>query len=289
MKCQQKKRKGLKKGMIIDKNENIKNPLLTHQRYHSLKGSTRRRKMHTLRSLRIFLSKLQLTLPFFEVLTQMPTYVKFLKDIIAHRRELNDVDYVDLNANCSVIIQNVMPKKRGDNGAFTIPIYIGDVSIATTLCDLGAGISLMPLSLFEKLIGSLTPTSLGLRLVDKTTRIPRGVLIDGLIEIGEFYVPVDMLEMEETSETSIILVRHFLNTVKALTNCGDGRIKLDLRHDKVKFYLKKITNAPTSSRNCSLIDVIDTLDAYDAFKNDCELRSFESDLMSLDDSDLSII
>ncbi|CAM8890818.1 unnamed protein product [Rhodiola kirilowii] len=119
------------------------------------------------------LRKLNITLPFTEVLTQIPSYAKFLKDIVSHRRDISEHDTVALNLECSAIIQNLLPKKLKDPGSFSIPIMIGDLCIQDALCDLGASISLMPYSLCSKLdMGTLTPTSISLRLADRSSRVP---------------------------------------------------------------------------------------------------------------------
>ncbi|CAM8920123.1 unnamed protein product [Rhodiola kirilowii] len=146
------------------------------------------------------LRKVNITLPFTEVLTQIPSYAKFLKDIVSHRRDISEHDTVALNLGCSAIIQNPLPRKLKDPGSFSIPIKIGDICINDALCDLGASISLMPYSLCSKLdMGTLTPTSISLRLADRSSRIPKGILEDVPIKVGNFYIPVDffVLEMEE--------------------------------------------------------------------------------------------
>ena len=58
---------------------------------------------------------------------------------------------------CSSFLQS--PVKLQDPGAFSIPCCIGDMQIEGTLCDLGASVSLMPLSLYQWLhLLDLTPT-----------------------------------------------------------------------------------------------------------------------------------
>ncbi|CAM8900069.1 unnamed protein product [Rhodiola kirilowii] len=47
--------------------------------------------------------KLYVTMPFTEVITQAPSYARFLKDVITCRRTIEDVDTVSLNGECSAI------------------------------------------------------------------------------------------------------------------------------------------------------------------------------------------
>ena len=64
------------------------------------------------------------------------------------------------------------PKKLGDPGVPTIPCSINRNYVKTALCDLGAGVSVMPLSLYRRLeLNNLTPTEISLQMADKSTAI----------------------------------------------------------------------------------------------------------------------
>ncbi|CAM8878117.1 unnamed protein product [Rhodiola kirilowii] len=224
------------------------------------------------------LKKLYVTLPFHEVITQNPTYAKFLKDIVSNRRVIEESSMVALNAECSAIVQSRMPRKMQDQGSFSIPISIGKIEIDRALCDLGASISLIPYSLYEKIdMGELHPTTISLKLADRSSRVPNGVLRDVPIKVGKFFIPVDfyVLDMDSEQETPVILGRPFLNTVEAVIKCGEGSIELKIGNEKLKFFLKNAMKAPTSSFECNMLDI------------SCEpfgLTSFESEVMDLDDS-----
>ncbi|CAM8948467.1 unnamed protein product [Rhodiola kirilowii] len=226
------------------------------------------------------LKKLYVTLPFHEVITQNPTYAKFLKDIVSNRRVIEESSMVALNVECSAIVQSRMPKKMQDNGSFSIPISFGKIEIDRALCDLGASISLIPYSLFEQIdVGELHPTTISLKQADRSSRIPRGILRDVPIKVGKFFIPVDfyVLEMDVEQEMPVILGRPFLNTVEAVIRCGEGSIELKIGDEKLKIFLKNAMKAPTSSFECNLLDV--------SCEN-LELTSFESEVMELDDSSM---
>ena len=56
-----------------------------------------------------------------------------------------------------------VPKKLGDPGIPTIPCSIKNNYVKTALCDLGAGVSVMPFSLYKRLdLNKLTPTEISL-------------------------------------------------------------------------------------------------------------------------------
>ena len=59
--------------------------------------------------------------------------------------------------------KSVIPKKLGDLGVPTIPCSIKRYYLKTSLCDLGAGVSVMPLYLYHRLdLNKLTPTEISL-------------------------------------------------------------------------------------------------------------------------------
>ncbi|XP_074315076.1 uncharacterized protein LOC141651256 [Silene latifolia] len=89
------------------------------------------------------LGKLEVTLPFTEVILNMPTYTKFLKDILANKRALGDQEIVAMEEACSAHLLNKMPTKLGDPGSFSIPCVVGGVPISRALCDLGESVSVL--------------------------------------------------------------------------------------------------------------------------------------------------
>ncbi|XP_050919421.1 uncharacterized protein LOC127136960 [Lathyrus oleraceus] len=95
--------------------------------------------------------KLEINIPLLEALEQMPTYAKFMKDIIS-KRHTTDANPIILTETCSTILQGMnIPIKKKDRGAITILCTIGDRSFNKALIDLGASVSLMPLSIYKKL------------------------------------------------------------------------------------------------------------------------------------------
>jgi len=60
------------------------------------------------------------------------------------------------------------------------------------LCDLGASVSVMPKTVFDKLDYSmLTPTTMFLQLADQSVRYPAGIAENIPVKIYDFFVPVD--------------------------------------------------------------------------------------------------
>src|ERR1044072_5334596 len=116
--------------------------------------------------------KLQINIPFADALEKMPTYAKFMKDILSRRRKLRDLDEtIVMTENCSAILQRKLPQKIKDLGSFTIPVDIEGSSVSEALCDIGASINLMPLTMFKRLnLGEVTPTMISLQMADRTIK-----------------------------------------------------------------------------------------------------------------------
>ena len=48
--------------------------------------------------------KIEINIPFAEVINQMPTYTKFLKEILSKKRKIVEEGRVNLTATCNVVI-----------------------------------------------------------------------------------------------------------------------------------------------------------------------------------------
>ena len=77
----------------------------------------------------------------------MPSYAKFLKEILSNKTKLEEHEIVALTETYSTIIQNKLLTKLKDFGSFLFPYLIGNVSIDCALCDLRLNVSLMALSM----------------------------------------------------------------------------------------------------------------------------------------------
>ena len=89
-------------------------------------------------------------------------------------------------------------------------ITIGQSVHARGLCDLGASINLMPLSLYQKLgLGSLKRTTVILQLADRSIPRPEEVVEDVLVQVESLIFLVDfvVLDFELDSEVPFILAR----------------------------------------------------------------------------------
>ncbi|XP_078178563.1 uncharacterized protein LOC144572763 [Carex rostrata] len=205
---------------------------------------------------------LHITIPFTEALTQMPTYAKFLKDILSNKRSLGGHERVKLTEQCSAILNRELPPKLGDPGKFSIPCKIGKATIKRALCDLGASVSLMPRTIFERMgVGELRPTRMTLQLADSSVRVPLGIVEDVPVLVGKFYVPADfvVMEMEEDKEIPIILGRPFLKTTRTLIDVENRTLTLRIGDEKVEFNLNRAMKCPSETETCCWLGVVDQL------------------------------
>ena len=105
------------------------------------------------------IEKLHVKIPFTEVITQIPSYAKFLKDILTNKCKLDDPRPLE----CNSIAENKLDKKEKDPGRFSIPCVLGSHVIDKALLDLGASVSLMSLAVCNRLnLGDIQPTRMSL-------------------------------------------------------------------------------------------------------------------------------
>ncbi|XP_062089643.1 uncharacterized protein LOC133796180 [Humulus lupulus] len=186
----------------------------------------------------------------------MPNYVKFLKDILTMKRRLGEFETVALTEGCSAILKNKVPPKLKDLGSFTIPYSIGGRDVGRALCDLGASINLMPMSIFKKLgIGEARPTTVTLQLAVHSMAHPEGKIEDVLVQVDKFTFLADfiIIDYEVDRYVPIILVTfNVFNTMRF----------------------------PDEVEECSRLSVIESIVAEkfhkEAFKDGVGVRSLEN-------------
>ena len=134
-----------------------------------------------------------------------------------------------------------------DPGSFTIPCSIGKYEFKKALCDFGASINLMPLSVVRRLsLGELIPTAITLQMADRSIARPEGVLEDVLVKVRKFIFPVDFVikKMEEDTLVPLLLGIPFLATGAALIDVQKGELTLRVGDELVHFNLNKSLEQP---------------------------------------------
>ena len=143
------------------------------------------------------------------------------------------------------------------------------------LCDSGASINLMPLSIAKRLsLGELTPTTITLQMADITLAHPKGILEDLLIKVGKFIFLVDfvVIDIEEDKQVPLLLGRPFLAIGAALIDVKKGELTLRVGNEAVHFNLNHSLKQPElSNADCEILEtkilISSVLNNYYIFQN----------------------
>nr|CAN76445.1 hypothetical protein VITISV_016876 [Vitis vinifera] len=203
------------------------------------------------------------------MIKQVPTYEKFLKDLCTIKRGLNVNKKAFLTEQVSAIIQCKSPLKYKDQGCPTISVMIGGKVVEKALLDLGASVNSLPYSVYKQLgLGELKPTSITLSLADRSVKIPRGIIEDVLVQVDNFYYPVDFVVLDtdpfvkEANYVPIILGKPFLATSNEIINCRNGLMQLtfgNMTLDLNILYMSKKLITPKEEEGPEEVCIIDTL------------------------------
>nr|GEU68647.1 hypothetical protein [Tanacetum cinerariifolium] len=131
-----------------------------------------------------------------------------------------------------------IPRKEEDPGSFTLPCFINNVCFNNALADLGASVSVIPLSTYLNLgLGELAHTKLTVKLADRTVKYPKGIAKNVLVGIGKFVFSVDfiILDMLEDIKVPLILERPFLSITHAKIDVFKKKITLSGGEEKIIF------------------------------------------------------
>ena len=151
----------------------------------------------------------------------MKHHIKNLLHVAYKVREL-EVEYAKLSEK--------LPAKLEDIFGPTIMINLG-VNEIVALCDLGANVSTIPKSLFDKLnLGSYNITDIKLHLADSTFKQAVGINENIVVQIKESLALLDLVivDMPKDPIAPIILGRPFLRTNKAWINLHEGNVRIEL-------------------------------------------------------------
>src|SRR3954468_3659521 len=171
---------------------------------------------------------------------KLPPYSRYMKYIVTNKRKVPNEAISTMLANYS--FSGKIPEKLGDLGIPTIPFSIKNNYVKTALCDLGAGVSVMPFSLYKRLcLEKLIPTDISLQMDDKSTTVPIGICEDVPVEVANSLILTDfvVLDMPEDGSMSIILGRPFLDTTCAIIDCNKGKVTFNVNDKEHTVYFQR--------------------------------------------------
>ncbi|GJX74066.1 hypothetical protein Tco_0312661 [Tanacetum coccineum] len=149
-------------------------------------------------------------------------------------------------------IDNSIPRKEKDPGSFTLPYYINNVFFDNALSDLGASISVMPLSTYPNLdLGELAHTKLIVELANRAVKYPKGIAENVLVDYMVIY--------DKNSFSKIIYV---------------SDLKTDSENDNDE------VNMPSFSSPEPTVSYFDDLDNFKDFEKEFPVIVYNDALMS---------
>ena len=112
-------------------------------------------------------NKVKINVPLLDIIQQVPSYAKILKDTCTKKRKANVPKKAFLATNISELLSGLISVKYKDPSCPTIACTIGQTEISHALLDLGVSINLLPLSKYQQhVLGELNPTRVTIQLVD---------------------------------------------------------------------------------------------------------------------------
>nr|XP_009798768.1 PREDICTED: uncharacterized protein LOC104244944 [Nicotiana sylvestris] len=188
---------------------------------------------------------------------------EFEKEVGVEEPSVVEIEKISENAQVQEENRETVKEKKEDPGAFTIPCTIGVHDFARTLCDNGASINFMPLSIYKKVgLCMPRPTSMILQMVDRSIKRPVGIVDDVLVKVGKFHLHADfvILDCAVDKDIPIILGRPLLVTGRALMDSERNEIKFCVNDEEVTFQESKGIKLPHEYESILVIDVVDEVD-----------------------------
>ncbi|KAL5764739.1 hypothetical protein ACOSQ2_017355 [Xanthoceras sorbifolium] len=199
------------------------------------------------------------------MIKKMPSYGKFFRELNKRKRQYEPNERVMISETVSVVLQQKFSLKLKDSGSFNIDTTVGNVKKERTMLDLGASINLIPYSVYIQLgLNELKPTSMSLLLADRSTRYPRGIVEDILIQMDKLIIPADfvVLDMDDarTTETDrpILLGRPFMATAQTIIDVQNGKLSMTVLRKTVEFQVFNAMKPSVNSCDCFSLDVSGT-------------------------------
>ncbi|KAJ9547297.1 hypothetical protein OSB04_019840 [Centaurea solstitialis] len=140
------------------------------------------------------IKRVDINVPLVDLIAGVPSYARFLKELVANKARMGTEEIAFLNAECSATLSDTL--KKGDPGSFIIPCYFGKSVSCRALADLGASINLMPLSFYQKLgLNDLKSTRMTIQLADRSIKYPVGIAEDVIVRVDSLGIGEDRITL----------------------------------------------------------------------------------------------
>nr|XP_016510198.1 PREDICTED: uncharacterized protein LOC107827561 [Nicotiana tabacum] len=185
------------------------------------------------------------------------------REEVKEKKRTTKIKVANVTHRISSIIATSTVQKKEYLGAFTIPCTIGAHDFARALCDNGASINFMPLSIYKQAgLGMPRPTSMRLQMADRSIKRPVGIVDDVLVKVEKFHLPADfvILDCAVDKEIPIVLGRPFLAISRELMYSKRNEIKFRVNDEEVTFQASKGMKLLHEYDSISVIDVVDEVE-----------------------------
>ncbi|XP_072071908.1 uncharacterized protein [Arachis hypogaea] len=208
--------------------------------------------------------KVEVTIPLFDAIHQVPKYVKFLKDLCMNKDRIHELETIPLESSISALMGAIL-EKCVDPGPCLVSCVIDGVQFIDCMCDFGACVSIMPLSVYLLLkLPPLKRSAARFILADKSIITVSGIAEDvlvnikGLIFLIDFHI-IEMPLSESERASSILLGRPFLRTSRFKLDAHSGTYSFEIDGRVVSFSLEKVMRHPPENHSIFRCDLIDNI------------------------------
>nr|XP_025685230.1 uncharacterized protein LOC112786020 [Arachis hypogaea] len=148
--------------------------------------------------------KVEVTIPLFDAIHQVPKYAKFLKDLCMNKDRIHELETIPLGSSISALIGAIL-EKYVDPGPCLVSYVIDGVQFIDCMCDLGACVSIMPLSVYYLLkLPPLKRSAARFVLADKSIITVMGIAEDVLVNIKGLIFPIDFHIIEMPPNGNVV-------------------------------------------------------------------------------------
>ncbi|XP_057734097.1 uncharacterized protein LOC130949371 [Arachis stenosperma] len=190
--------------------------------------------------------KVEVIIPLFDVIFQVPKYAKFLKDLCMHKEKICELETIPLGSSISALMDGV-PEKCGDPGPCLVTCIIDGVQFVDC-----------PKAFIIETVGRQFV------LADKSIIFVVGIAEDVLVNIKGLVFPIDfhILKMPPSDSgrtSSILLGRPFLKTSRFKLDAFSGTYSFEINGREVSFNLDEAMRHPPVDHSIFRCDLIDNV------------------------------
>ncbi|XP_025647600.1 uncharacterized protein [Arachis hypogaea] len=178
--------------------------------------------------------------------------------------KIHELETIPLGSSISALMGSI-PKKCVDPGPCLVSCVIDGVQFIDCICDHGACVSIMPLSVYHLLkLPPLKRSAARFVLADKSIITVSGVAEDVLVDIKGLIFPIDfhIIEMppsESERASSILLGRPFLRTSRFKLDAHSETYSFEIDGRVVSFSLEEAMRHPPENHSIFRCDLIDNI------------------------------